>query len=148
MASTRLQRIQQLLIEEVSDIIRREVKDPRIGFVTITGADVSPDLRHARVYVSILGSQEQQADTLKGLQSAARFIRREFGTRADLRVTPEIEFRIDSGIAHGARIFDLLEQVKREDAETSVTDENEIPGVSPAAPAGPSGRTEQGTDRD
>src|SRR5438132_8550380 len=115
MASTRQERIQQLLIEEISDILRREVNDPRIGFITVTGADVTPDLRHGRVYVTILGSEAEQAEALKGLRSAARFIRREFGKRVDLRVTPEIEFRIDTGIAHGARIFDLLEQVKREE---------------------------------
>jgi ribosome-binding factor A len=127
MASTRQQRIQQLLIEEVSDILRREVKDPRIGFITVTGADVSPDLRHARVYVSILGSEEQQAEALKGLRSAARFIRREFGNRADLRVTPELEFRIDTAIAQGARIFELLEQVKRDEApdDASVASEED-----------------------
>jgi ribosome-binding factor A len=117
MASTRQQRVQQMLVEEVSDILRREVKDPRIGFVTITGADVSPDLRHARVYFTILGTEEQQADGLAGLKSAARFIRREFGRRADLRTAPEIEFRIDTAIAHGVRIFDLLEQIKHEEAE-------------------------------
>jgi ribosome-binding factor A len=122
MASTRQQRIQQLLIEEVSDIVRREVKDPRIGFLTITGADVSPDLRHARVYMTILGTEEEQAAGLKGLQSAARFIRREFGRRCDLRVTPAIEFRFDTAIQHGVRIFDLLEQIKRED---------DVPGASP-----------------
>jgi len=118
MASTRQQRIQQLLIEEVSDIVRREVKDPRIGFLTVTGAEVSPDLRHARVFVTILGTEEEQAAGMKGLQSAARFIRREFGRRCDLRVTPEIEFRFDTAILHGVRIFDLLEQIKREDADS------------------------------
>jgi len=117
MASTRQQRIQQLLIEEVSDIVRREVKDPRIGFLTITGAEVSPDLRHARVFLTILGTEEEQAAGMKGLQSASRFIRREFGRRCDLRVTPEIEFRFDTAIQHGVRIFDLLEQIKREDGE-------------------------------
>jgi ribosome-binding factor A len=125
MASTRQQRIQQLLIEEVSDIVRREVKDPRIGFLTITGAEVSPDLRHARIFLTILGTEEEQAAGLKGLQSAARFIRREFGRRCDLRVTPEIEFRFDTAIQHGVRIFDLLAQIKREDA---------VPGM--AAPDG------------
>jgi ribosome-binding factor A len=122
MASTRQQRIQQLLIEEVSDIVRREVKDPRIGFLTITGAEVSPDLRHARVFLTILGTEEEQAAGMKGLQSAARFIRREFGRRCDLRVTPAIEFRFDTAIQHGVRMFDLLEQIKREE---------EVAGPSP-----------------
>jgi ribosome-binding factor A len=132
MASTRQQRIQQLLIEEVSDIVRREVKDPRIGFLTITGAEVSPDMRHARVFVTILGTAEEQAEGLKGLQSAARFIRREFGRRCDLRVTPQIEFRFDTAIQHGVRIFDLLEQIKRED--TAPHPESSEPFDEEAAP--------------
>jgi ribosome-binding factor A len=128
MSSTRQQRIQEMLVHEVSDILRREVKDPRIGFVTVTGAEVSPDLRHARVFITILGSEVQQREGLQGLQSARRFIRREFGNRADLRVTPEIEFRLDTSIAQGARIFDLLEQAKREDAAEEPEDA-ELPGA-------------------
>jgi ribosome-binding factor A len=117
MPGARRERVEELIVREVSDILRREVSDPRIGFVTITGAKISPDLRHARVYVSILGSEEKQAEALKGLQSAARFIRGELGKRIEMRDTPQLVFQIDTAIAHGARIFELLEQVKREEPE-------------------------------
>lgn len=139
MASTRQQRIQQLLIEEVSDIVLREVKDPRIGFLTVTGASVSPDMRHARIFVTIMGTEEEQAAGMKGLQSAARFIRRAFGRRCDLRVTPEIEFRFDAAIQHGVRIFDLLEQIKREDDAPSAP-ESADDGAVEATPAATEGK--------
>jgi ribosome-binding factor A len=116
MPGSRRERVEELIVREVSDIIRREVKDPRIGFITVTEAEVSPDLRHARIFVSILGTEEEQAASLKGLNSAARFIRNEFGKRVTMRVLPEFTFKIDTAIAHGARIHELLEQVKREEA--------------------------------
>jgi ribosome-binding factor A len=115
----RKERLEELLKREISDIIRREVKDPRIGFVTVTDAEVSGDLSFARVFVSVLGSEEQQAAALKGLNSATRFIRGEFGQRIKMRQVPEISFRFDKSIQHGARIHELLEQVKREEGEGS-----------------------------
>jgi ribosome-binding factor A len=118
MPGTRRERVEELIVREVSDILRRHVNDPRIGFVTVTDAEISPDLRHARVFVSILGSEEQQAEAMKGLQSAARFIRGELGKRVEMRETPQLTFKIDTSIAHGARIFELLEQVKQDEAET------------------------------
>lgn len=115
MAGGRRERVEEQIVREVSEILRREVKDPRIGFVTVTGAEVSPDLRQARVFVSVLGSDEERDATLKGLNSAARFIRGQFGKRVAMRVTPEFTFRFDTSIERGARIFELLEQVKREE---------------------------------
>src|SRR5690242_13923207 len=87
-ASQRQRRVQELLVHEISDIVRREVKDPRVSLVTVTDAEVSPDLRNARLFVSSLGGPEQTAEALKGLQSAAGFIRGEFARRARLRFTP------------------------------------------------------------
>ncbi|MBI3911866.1 MAG: 30S ribosome-binding factor RbfA [Armatimonadetes bacterium] len=118
MPTTRQERIQELLVHEISEILRREVKDPRIGFVTVTGAEVSPDLGHARIYVSIMGSDAERAAGLRGLNSASRFVRREFGRRAKLRIVPEIRFSLDTGIERGARIQELLLQAKREQEET------------------------------
>src|SRR5436305_13433685 len=93
-ASQRQRRVQELLVHEISDIVRREVKDPRVALVTVTDAEVSPDLRNARVFVSSLGGgPEQTAEALKGLQSAAGFIRSEVARRARLRFTPSLEFR-------------------------------------------------------
>jgi ribosome-binding factor A len=135
MPGARRERVEELIVREVSDILRREVSDPRIGFVTITGAKISPDLRHARVYVSILGSEEKQAEALKGLQSAARFIRGELGKRIEMRDTPQLVFQIDAAIAHGARIFELLEQVKREEPEAH-DEEGAASGSSEGDPPG------------
>jgi ribosome-binding factor A len=117
MPGIRKERLEELLKREISEIIRREVKDPRIGFVTVTDAEVSNDLSFAKVFVSVLGTEEQQAAALKGLNSATRFIRGEFGQRIKLRQVPEITFRIDTGIQHGARIHELLEQIRREEQE-------------------------------
>ncbi|MDI6829651.1 MAG: 30S ribosome-binding factor RbfA, partial [Armatimonadota bacterium] len=75
----RLERVKELLKSEISEIIRREIKDPRLGFVTITDAEVSKDLRHAKIYVSVLGDEQQKQETLNILQAAAGFIRGEFG---------------------------------------------------------------------
>ena len=133
MAGVRKERLEELLKREISDIIRREVKDPRIGFVTVTDAEVSGDLSFARVFVSVLGSEEQQAASLKGLNSATRFIRGEFGQRIKLRQVPEISFRFDKSIQHGARIHELLEQVKREEAEGAGPD---APGAAASEEAG------------
>jgi ribosome-binding factor A len=133
MAGVRKERLEELLKREISDIIRREVKDPRIGFVTVTDAEVSGDLSFARVFVSVLGSEEQQAASLKGLNSATRFIRGEFGQRIKMRQVPEISFRFDKSIQHGARIHELLEQVKREEAEGAAA---EAPGAEASEEAG------------
>jgi ribosome-binding factor A len=117
MAGTRRERVEQLIVREVSDILRREVKDPRIGFVTVTDAQITTDLGYAKVFVSVMGTAEEQEAALKGLNSAARFIRSEFGKRVTMRTLPELTFRIDTAIAHGARIHELLEQVKRDEME-------------------------------
>jgi ribosome-binding factor A len=117
MAGTRRERVEQLIVREVSDILRREVKDPRIGFVTVTDAEITPDLGYAKIFVSVLGTAEEQEAALKGLNSATRFIRSAFGKRVTMRTLPEFTFRIDTAIAHGARIHELLEQVKRDEIE-------------------------------
>jgi len=114
--TTRQQKVGELLKEEISDIIRRELKDPRVGFVTVTDAEVSADLSHARVYVSVLGSEQEKEATMKALRSASGFVRSEFARRAGMRTTPEIDFRFDESIEHGAHIFELLEQIKREES--------------------------------
>src|SRR5438270_6435726 len=127
MPGVRKERLEQLLRREISEIIHREVKDPRIGFVTVTDAEVSGDLSYAKVFVSVLGTMEQQEATLKGLNSATRFIRGEFGQRIKMRQVPEISFRFDKSIQHGARIHELLEQVKQQEA-TGAQEEGETGG--------------------
>jgi ribosome-binding factor A len=119
MASQRQRKVQELLVQEISQIIRRELKDPHVGFVTITDAEVSPDLRHARVFYSVLGDQSQREETGKALNRAAGFIRGEFARRASMRYVPEIRFHFDTSVERGARIHELLEQVKREDEDAA-----------------------------
>lgn len=94
-------------------MLLRDLKDPRLSMVTITHADVSRDLRYARVYVSVMQPERQQ-EALDGLRSASGYIRGEFTRRAHLRVAPEIDFRPDRGIEHGARIFELLKEIEAE----------------------------------
>lgn len=113
--STRQEKINHLLKAEISDIIRREMKDPRLGFVTITGAEVTRDLRHATVYISIMGDEKEKETGLMIMQKAAGYIRGEFGRRAFLKIIPEIEFKMDTGVEHGARIFEILQKVKPHD---------------------------------
>lgn len=102
---------------EISDIIRRELKDPRLGFITITDAEVTKDLRHATVYVSIMGDEKEKEEGLQVLQRAAGFIRGEFGRRAFLKIIPEIHFKSDKAMVQGVRIFEILQKVKPQDEE-------------------------------
>lgn len=93
------------------------VKDPRVtGLVTVTGVDVTRDLRHAKVHVSILGSDAEKKETMEGLQSVAGYLRAKLGRTLRLRVTPELDFRYDASIAHAARIDSLLEQIRTGEA--------------------------------
>jgi ribosome-binding factor A len=99
---------------EISDIISREVHDPRVGFVTITNVRVSPDLTHARVFVSVFGSALQQKESVAALNRAAGFIRREVGARLRLRKSPELAFSFDESVEQGARLTQLIEEANRE----------------------------------
>ena len=109
--------MQELLKEEISDIIRREIKDPRLGFVTVTDAEVTPDLRHAKVFISVLAEEDQRNESLKILQRATKFVRAEFAKRANMKLTPEIVFLMDKAIDQGVRMFELLEKIKKEDGK-------------------------------
>ncbi|HTK49608.1 MAG TPA: 30S ribosome-binding factor RbfA [Gemmatimonadaceae bacterium] len=111
----RSERVAAAMREEIATFLANDVKDPRIlGLVTVTGVDVSRDLRHARVYVSVLGSEAQRAATFEGLDGVAAHLRGRVGRALRLRVAPEIEFRNDESIAHAAHIEQLLAQVRRE----------------------------------
>jgi len=103
----RAERLAAAIQQEISQILR-EMKDPRLGFVSVTNVEVSPDLRYARVYVSVLGSPTEETATMETLQHAQGFLRSELGRRIRLRHTPEISFRLDHSIRHGARINELL----------------------------------------
>ena len=113
--SYRQDQLGELIAEELSDLIRTRMKDPRVGFASITTVQVSGDLRHAKVFVSVMGSSEDQRATLKALDHANGFLRHELAQRLTIRYTPEISFKLDESIARGAHLLDLMRQV-REDA--------------------------------
>jgi len=108
MQGKRLERVNQLLKEEISMLLQRELKDPRLGFVTVTEVDVTADLKHARVYVSVLGPEAQWTSSFQALESARGFVWNWLRRHLDLRVTPEIAFRPDRSMEHAAHIQSLL----------------------------------------
>jgi ribosome-binding factor A len=110
----RIKRVNQLIKEEICDIIMRKMKDPRVGFVTVTQVKVSPDLRFAKVYVTLLGDAESKRRGMEGLRSAVRFIRGEIGRRVRLKYTPEILFEFDQSIEQSSRVAALIERLRKE----------------------------------
>lgn len=122
MSNQRAERVGEAIKDVVADAIRR-LKDSRItGMVSVTGVEVSGDLRHARIFVSIYGDEPTQAQTMEGLQSALGFMRSEVGKAIKLRVVPELQIRQDKSLERGAQIHDLLAQLKKE------RDEHEVAG--------------------
>lgn len=113
----RTRQVGELLREELTDIIRREVKDPRIGFFSITRVDVPPDLRTARVFVSVLGTEEERQNTQEALRSAAKFIRFHLKPRLRMRQIPELDFRDDRSMEYAAQISERMEEIRRIDRE-------------------------------
>lgn len=115
MAHNRRQdQLAELIVEELSDLIRNHMKDPRIGFASITSVELSSDLRHAKVFVSVMGTADEQRDTLRALEHGNGFLRHELAQRLSIRYTPEITFRLDESIARGAHLLDLMRQVREE----------------------------------
>lgn len=112
--SQRPERVQEALRQEVSRIILNEIKDPRLGFITITKVELTKDLRYAKVYFSVLGEDKDKKLALKGLTSAKGYIKGLVADRIKLRFTPEIDFRIDDSLEHTKKIYDLLDKVKKE----------------------------------
>ncbi len=108
MQGKRLDRVNQLIREEVSMLLQRELKDPRLGFVTVTEVEVSKDLRQAKIFVSVLGDEAKWTASLQALESARGFVRNWLRQHLDLRVTPELLFRPDRSMEHAARIQKLL----------------------------------------
>jgi len=108
----RVEKLQELIKQEMSKMLLTDLKDPRIGFVTVTDVEMTGDLREAKVYVSIMGGQDEVKNSLEGLNSALGFIRREIGQRIRLRFTPEISFALDTSLDYGDHIQKLLLQVE------------------------------------
>ena len=110
----RSQRVSDLIREEIADIIMDKVKDPRLGFVTVTGAKITEDLKIATIYLSILKEEEKET-TLEMLNSAKGFIRAELAKRLRMKFIPSLTFRIDESLEYGVRIEKLLREIKKED---------------------------------
>ena len=124
----RIEKLQELIKQEMSKMLLKELKDPRIGFVTVTDVEMTGDLREAKIYVSVMGDEEKVKSSLEGLNSALGFIRREIGQRVRLRFTPEISFALDTSLDYGDHIQKLLLQVegdfKNDDNAKGSGDEN------------------------
>jgi len=115
MHGRRIDRIEEQLRIELSEIIEREIQDPRIGLTTVTAVKISPDLRHGHVFVTVLGDEEQRKKALEGLRSAASFVRRSLSKRLHhMKRIPELTFDYDEAVEKGLRIEQLLDQIKHE----------------------------------
>jgi ribosome-binding factor A len=114
MQGKRLDRVNQLMREEISHLVQRELKDPRLGFVTVTEVDVAKDLKTARVYVSVLGSEAEWQASLEALERARGFIRNWLAPRLRMRSIPHLSFHADRSMAHAAHIQSLLEGLRAE----------------------------------
>ena len=114
MSKLRAEKLQALIKQELSNMLIRDVKDPRVKFVTITGVEVSNDLSYAKVYVSVLDKSDVK-EVIKGLKSAGGYLRRELGRALSLRYTPELVFQADDSIDKGTHILKLLNDIERKE---------------------------------
>lgn len=114
---SRVEKVRKALIREVSNLVRSSLKDPRIsGIISITDVELSSDCRHAKVFVSIFGSEDERQNSMEALESSAGFIRSEIGKRIPMRFTPEILFRLDDSLERGSRVTQILEKISRGEA--------------------------------
>lgn len=125
MSGRRRERVGDLLRDEVMEIIQREMSDPRLGFVSITHVELSPDMHYARMMVSVFGSRDEQAQTVVALNNASGFIRRLLAPRLRMRTIPDVSFRLDTSMQHAedvARILKELEPELRADPASDAAD--------------------------
>ncbi|GAB3067078.1 30S ribosome-binding factor RbfA [Virgibacillus ainsalahensis] len=113
MADLRANRVAEQMKKEMGEILTLKIKDPRVGFVTVTDVEVTGDLQQAKVFISVLGDEKQKQDTLLGLAKAKGFIRSEIGSRIRLRKTPELMFEFDEAHAYGNRIETILRDLNK-----------------------------------
>jgi ribosome-binding factor A len=136
MPSRRQIQVAEAVQQHMSYLLQRELKDPRIGFVTVTAVDMSQDLRYARIFVSVMGTPEEQKATMDALTSGRGFIRRELASRLDLRFAPDIQFKLDTSAEYSDRINRLLNELKAEEPAMEAlgegtNPEEPQPGASP-----------------
>jgi ribosome-binding factor A len=116
-SSRRPEQVAETLRQVIAEGLAREVRDPRVGFVTVTGVLVTSDLSHARVMVSVPGGEAEKERALEGLQSAAGFLRSRASRALSTRIVPELHFELDKGLEHAARINELLNGLRREERD-------------------------------
>jgi ribosome-binding factor A len=131
----------------VSYLLQRELKDPRIGFVTVTSVEVTSDLKYARIFVSVMGTPEEQKATLDALASSRGFVRRELASRMTMRTVPEVQFKHDRGMEYSDRINRLLNELKEEEARKAADNPSE-PEFEGADLSGDKSTSADGTDTD
>src|SRR5699024_5346147 len=114
MDQTRVNRVAEQMKKEIGEVLNRKLKDPRVGFVTVTEVGVTTDLQHATVYASVVGDAAEKEASITGLTKAKRFVRSEIGNRIRLRKTPEVVFEFDEAHEHGKRIEKILKDLDKE----------------------------------
>ncbi len=117
MTSRRQVQVADAVQQHISYLLQRELKDPRIGFTTVTAVEMSADLRYARIYVSVMGTPEEQRATMDALTSAKGFIRRELAARLDMRFAPDLQIKLDTSAEYSDRIGRLLNELKNEEQQ-------------------------------
>ncbi len=119
---SRSQRINEQILRELAELIRLEVKDPRVGFITLTEVQITPDYAHAKVYFTSMYGEEKVDEILGGLRRASGFLRRELGRRVRIHTVPELHFHYDRSVEQGSRMSQLIDEVVRADEERSRQD--------------------------
>ena len=114
MSARRREQVGDLLRDHISDIMQREMKDPRLGFISITRVELSPDLRYAKIYVSVYGSDDESKQAIVALNRAAGFVRHQLAPRLVMRTIPELSFKLDRSMAHAETVARLLRQIEHE----------------------------------
>ncbi len=117
----RQEQLGETIAHEISDLIRTRMHDPRIGFASVTGVELSADLRHAKVFVSVMGTPDEQKETMRALTHGTGFLRHELAQRLQIRYTPELVFRLDTSIEQGSRVLQLLHSINEGETAEPVT---------------------------
>jgi ribosome-binding factor A len=125
---SRSQRVVEQIRRELAELIRLEVKDPRVGFITLTDVEITPDYAHAKVYFTSMTGEADVPEILRGLRRASGFLRRELGRRVRIHTTPELHFHYDRSVEQGSRLSKLIDEVVREDESRRRDDDAERTG--------------------
>lgn len=122
----RQEKLGEQIAIEVSDLLRTRVKDPRVGFASVTHVEVSGDLRHAKIFVSVLGEHDEKKQTIEALHHATGFLRRELAGRLTVRFMPEIVFKLDNSIEQGAHVLGLIRELEMQEKEIQARTSDEV----------------------